>query len=407
MTDPLTEREMSSAGSGAHAPAAGASIEALQLRRGPWQRYGWLMSVVWLGFLYFPSVGLLQSQASVWAVGLGWAALVGFGVSYLAGFVLGLRRGWHQPSRAVVLLFFAAVLSSLLTLPAIGWGITSFSPFLMAFAAYVLGPLWHWVTSGASIALTLTNVFVDASSGREAPLMLLAIVLIMFAVNSINLWLIGRSITADELSLDLATSEERESVARDVHDLLGHSLTVIKLKSELAIRLIDKDPTGARAELEEITALTSEAIAGVHGTVTGLRTTERHATSPTPDSPDAGGLLEQLHKSQAALQSAGVSVKVVGDPNMLSPAQAITATWILREATTNVLRHSQAHRVRISLEPGIVCIEDDGVGVQGEPGNGMLGMRERATAAGATLRVEARGGLRGTTQAGTRVSLTW
>lgn len=356
----------------------------------PWQRYGWLMSVVWLGFLYYPAAGLVEASAkpgaAPWIVALGWAALVAFAVCYLGGFVFGMRDGWHRPSRTVHGLFFAAVLCAALTTPALGWGAISFLPFLMAYASYVLGTVWHWVTAFGAVALTLLTVFASIATGQDPPFMLLAIVVIMLAVNTLNVWLISRSIVADELKVSLATSEERESIARDVHDLLGHSLTVVKLKAELAMRLIEKDPAAARVELEEISRLTGEAIAGVRGTVTGLR---------------AEGLAEQVQSSRAALESTGVTVTVVGDPGALSPAQSLPAAWILREATTNVLRHAGATRVGISFEPGTISVEDNGVGAKGRSGNGVRGMAERASAAGATLRIgEGKNG-------GTAVSLTW
>lgn len=361
-----------------------------QAPAGPWQRYGWLMSVVWLGFLYYPAAGLVGAAtgpgAEPWVIALGWAALVAFACCYLGGFWFGMRDGWHRPSRTVRGLFFTAVLCAALTTPALGWGAISFLPFLMAYASYVLGPVWHWVTACAAISLTLLSVFAALSTGDEPPFMLLAIIVIMLAVNTLNVWLISRSIVADELKISLATSEERESIARDVHDLLGHSLTVVKLKAELAMRVLEKDPAAARDELKEIARLTSEAIAGVRGTVTGLR---------------AEGLAEQAQSSRAALESAGVTVIVSGDPGALSPAQSLPAAWILREATTNVLRHADATRVGISFEPGTVVIEDDGVGAKGRTGNGVRGMAERASAAGATLRIgEGRNG-------GTVVRLTW
>ncbi len=352
----------------------------------PWQRYGWLMSVVWLGFLYFPAAGLLESAAAEWAVTLGWVALVCFALCYLGGFILGMRDGWHAPSRIVILLFLLDAGMAALTIPALGFGATSFLPFLMAYASYVLGTVWHWVTAILSVLLTLLAVIVSLATGERPAIMLLAIVLVMLAVNSINVWLIGRSVTADELRVDLATSEERESVARDVHDLIGHSLTVVKLKAELAMRLIDKDPAAAKAEMAEILRLTGEAIAGVRGTVTGLR---------------ADGLVTQLAASRAALDSAGIRVSVTGEVSSLSPAQSITSAWILREATTNVLRHAQASHVEIIFAPGTVRICDNGIGGITRPGNGLHGMAERAAAAGAKLRLES------SAEHGTEVSVTW
>ena len=383
------EAKLDAPGRNAAASPAAAPLNTKAIQRGatsPWQRFGWLMSIVWLGFLYYPAESILESAAPNWAVMLGWVALVMFAGSYVCGFVLGMREGWHRPSRTVKTLFFLAVLCAALTVPAIGWGATSFLPFLMAYASYVLGVVWHWVVAGIALALGLASVMAALLTNAESEFVLLAIIVMMCAVNSLTVWLISRSITADELRLDLATSEERESIARDVHDLIGHSLTVVKLKAELAMRLIEKDPAAARNELEEIARLTSEAIAGVRGTVTGLR---------------SEGLAAQLRASRAALESAGVTVTVAGDPAALSPAQSLSAAWILREATTNVLRHARATRVRVSFEPGTVTIEDDGVGAKGRTGNGVRGMTERASAAGATLRIGEG------SSSGTVVSLTW
>jgi len=205
-------------------------------------------------------------------------------------------------------------------------------------------------------------------------------------VNTVSTWLIIRSADADRLGLELATSEGREAVARDVHDLIGHSLTVVKLKAQLARRLIDTEPERAKAELAAIESLTAEAIAGVRATVAGAR---------------AASLTEQLSASADALRSAGVTPVVDGDPGALSPAQGLTASWILREATTNILRHAEASTATVSVRPGMLAVQDDGRGAGDQEGNGVRGMRERAAAAGARFEL-----VRPVT-GGTRVEVTW
>ena len=110
---------------------------------------------------------------------------------------------------------------------------------------------------------------------------------------------------------------------------------------------------------------------------------------------------EQLSASGEALRSTGVALAVDGDPGSLSPAQALTATWILREATTNVLRHAEASRVQVRVAAGHLSIADDGRGRGDREGNGIRGMRERAAAAGALFRLEDE------PAGGTVVEVTW
>lgn len=362
--------------------------EKVTAAAGPWERWGWLMAVVWMVFLFYPIEALVVSEAAIWWRVLGWLALGSFAVCYFIGFVRGMAAGWRRPIPLVKTLFGVIILCAILAIPAIGPGALSFLPFIMAYASYGISRRWHWIANIAGVAIMLfatgLSFLLDIPQLRLLPL--LGVVVILAAVSTVNTWLIDRSVAADELRLDLATSEERESVARDVHDLLGHSLTVVKLKAELAGRLLDRDPAAARAELEEIVQLTGEAISGVRGTVTGLR---------------ADGLAAQLGVSRAALESAGIEVELAGDAETLSPAQSLPAGWILREATTNILRHARAKHVRIGIEPGTMVVEDDGVGLRAKAGNGLRGMAERAAAAGATLRAE-----RGAA-GGARVSVTW
>lgn len=350
----------------------------------PWEKWGWLMAAVWMVFLIFPILSLVRSDAEIGWVVLGWVATGSFAVLYVIGFVLGMRGSWGKPLPIVRTLFWVQIACAAATIPAIETQALGFLPYLMAYATYGLRGRWHWVTTVSAVALAAIVVF---GSGRIAEhIQLLVVVLLMAAVNTINSWLIGRSVDADKVRVELATSDERASIARDVHDLLGHTLTAVKLKAELAERLVDHDPERAKVELAQIVHLTGEAIAGVRSTVTGIR---------------GAALSEQIQASTLALESAGLRVRVEGDPASLSPAQSLPAGWILRESTTNILRHAAAQRVRITMAPGVVAIEDDGRGSRGPAGNGLRGMAERAAAAGGVLAVE------DAVNGGTRVSVTW
>lgn len=352
----------------------------------PWARFGWLMAVIWLVFLTYPVITLIGSDASTGWIVVGWVALGAFVVLYVAGFMYGMRHGRLggpvAPRQWAV--FALLIVCAVVSVPAEGGSALSFLPFIMSFASYGLTRLWHWITVIASVTVTALCVFL--LPGGMDYLSVLAIVALLGTVNTVSTWLILRSSEADRLGLELATSEGREAVARDVHDLIGHSLTVVGLKAQLARRLMDTDPERAKSELADIEALTAEAIAGVRSTVAGARATT---------------LVEQLASSRDALQAGDVALTVSGTPGALSAAQALTAAWILREATTNTLRHARASHVDVEIAPGRFTIIDDGPGPGTREGNGIRGMRERAAASGATFLVGP--GESG----GTRVEVTW
>ncbi|MEE6389167.1 histidine kinase [Microbacterium paraoxydans] len=357
----------------------------------PWARFGWLMAVVWLVFLIYPVLALLASAAPPAWVVTGWVALVAFIGLYVTGFMHGMRGGGglgRTPSRRQWITFAALIVCALATIPAVGGSALSFLPFIMSFASYGLTRAWHWITTIAALVVAAGCVFLIPDN--LSYLSVLAIVALLGVVNTVSTWLIVRSAEAERLGRELATSEGREAVARDVHDLIGHSLTVVGLKAQLVRRLMDSDPERAKAELADIERLTAEAIAGVRQTVAGARATT---------------LVEQLASTEDSLRAADIALVVDGTPDALSPVQAITASWILREATTNTLRHSGAAAVRVRIAPGVLTVEDDGVGPASatghREGNGIRGMRERAAAAGAGFAV------RPGEAAGTRVEVTW
>lgn len=353
----------------------------------PWERFGWLMAVIWLVFLLYPLFALLGSDAPLAWVVVGWIALVAFIVVYVAGFVMGMRSGGGLGRPVATrqwVAFGLLILFTLLAIPSVGGNALSFLPFVMSFASYGLTRIWHWITFAGAVSATVLTVFLAPDGMRF--ISILAIVGLLGVVNTVSTMLILRSVDADRLSLELATSEGREAVARDVHDLIGHSLTVVGLKAQLVRRLMDTDPEKAKAELADIEALTAEAIAGVRATVAGARATT---------------LVEQLASSRDVLEAADVRVVVEGEPAALSAAQALTAAWILREATTNTLRHAGATTVEVRIGPGTFTVTDDGPGPGTREGNGVRGMRERAAASGAAF-------VFGTAESGgTRVEVTW
>ncbi|WP_344817950.1 sensor histidine kinase [Microbacterium soli] len=355
--------------------------------KNPWDRFGWLMAVVWLVFLVYPVIELLRTPAPLGWVVVGWAALALFVVLYVGGFARGLRTqsGLGRPvDHGQWIVFGALMVCAAATIPAVGGNALSFLPFIMSFASYGLTRPAHWLTTTGAVLVTGLSVLLLPDGWDYSAVLI--IIVILGVVNTVSTWLIIRSAIAEQLGLELATSQGREAVARDVHDLIGHSLTVVRLKAQLAHRLIDTDPERAKTELADIEALTAEAISGVRATVTGAR---------------AATLADQLTASTAALRAGGIEPVVDGDPAMLSPAQGLTAGWILREATTNILRHAAASTVTVRLRPGLLAVQDDGRGAGSSEGNGVRGMRERAAAAGARFQ------LTGGESGGTLVEVMW
>lgn len=175
----------------------------------------------------------------------------------------------------------------------------------------------------------------------------------------------------------LATIAERERIARDLHDLLGHTLSVITLKSELASRLTASDPLRAEREMAEVTRVSRQALREVREAVRGYR---------------LRGLPGELTVAKEMLAAARVQFDYLAEPLELTPAQEGTLALALREAVTNVVRHAAASRctVRLVHEGREVRLEvtDDGRGKQLQDGAGLSGMRERAEALGGSLTVE-------------------
>jgi len=179
----------------------------------------------------------------------------------------------------------------------------------------------------------------------------------------------------------LAATAERERIGRDLHDLLGHTLSLITLKLELSRKLIDRDPAAARAEIAEAEKVARHALAEVRSAVTGFR---------------AADLAAELAAARLLLESSAVALDY-DEPPALSPDIERPLALVLREAATNISRHARATRaeVRFSREGGQLRmrIADDGRGASGAEGNGIAGMRERVRALGGSLAfASARGG---------------
>ena len=192
----------------------------------------------------------------------------------------------------------------------------------------------------------------------------------------------------------ISKAAEREHIARDVHDLLGHSLTVISLKAEVASAHLEEEASpaarAAREELRQISEITRSALAEVRATVIRLREPE---------------LAGELNAATRALQTAGIDADLPSPRQLegLTPEAQDLFSWGLREGITNVIRHSGATRCTVRITPTELIIDDDGRGTSpssggsdsahratsaapghrpGPGGSGLLGLRQRAREAG-------------------------
>jgi len=169
----------------------------------------------------------------------------------------------------------------------------------------------------------------------------------------------------------LAAAEERARLARDLHDVLGHSLTVVAVKSELAGRLVERDPRKAIAEIADIESLARTALADLRAAVSSYRDMN---------------LDSELTAARTALDAAGIRAHLPADASDVDDDLRPLFGWVLREGVTNVIRHAQATECWVELEPTSLRVRDDGRGVPGDgAGNGLKGLTERASEAGALL----------------------
>lgn len=182
----------------------------------------------------------------------------------------------------------------------------------------------------------------------------------------------------------MATIAERERISRDLHDLLGHSLSLIALKAELARKLVHRDADACAREIADIENSARQALAEVRGAVSGYR---------------ESGLAHALASARASLAAADVLLDEQVQRFPLGPAAENVVALALREAVTNVVRHAGARHCSVSLElehgVAVLRIADDGQAsseVAIRHGNGLSGMRERAQSIGGRLAVQARAG---------------
>ena len=342
-------------------------------------------SAPWLIFLGYIYDGLLEPNAPVWKHVYVIICLVIFSITDVAAYTV----PWVLPVSS----YFRRLLlwTALLFVPVCGVMLIAAIPptdVLIGFTIYFVA-LWTFSEDipystrirGAFAIAAVSWIIYMFSDGfpinfAEKSRLTLSLGAPMIGIMAFS-YLIQMSKNADKTQAKLEMVSERERIAHDVHDVLGHSLTVITLKADLARKLLHADPDRADAELEAIAQLSRSSLAEVRSTVTRLRI------------PDFSG---EIQASERALQTASVTAKLPDAERALSAVGVNSSlfSWVLREAVTNIVRHSQAGFCEVRVSNTGLEILDNGVGIPAEyaAGSGIKGMKSRVESAGGTLVVE-------------------
>ncbi|HEX5503844.1 MAG TPA: histidine kinase [Thermomicrobiales bacterium] len=372
IAEPLADGRAAEA-AGVAAGARGQDADRVLPRR-LWQ----LFSLVWLFFLAFPIAGLLQGHARPTALLGGLAGMALFVACYLW---LMLSRPFQGATlapaalrlRLAVLAVLAATVFALALTQGIEW--LWFVSYAGLAAGVALSPRAAvWATAALMLLAAATGLGIAAGldTGRFV---------VLAAAGGFGMLGVGRLLdtigelrAAREELARLAVAEERLRFARDLHDLLGHSLTEIALKSELAGRLVSAAPERAAREIGDVERAARAALREVREAVAGYR---------------QPALAEELAGARELLAAAGIQATISQTAGPLPPAADAALAWAVREGVTNVLRHSRARRcaIEVAREENTLsaAITDDGRGAPpagGPGGNGLAGLTERAAALG-------------------------
>lgn len=337
-----------------------------------------------LFFIGIWTLFMLQPLSTAWGRRdefAGWAGIVltlGFTAWYMYVFAIrrvALRRGrleveWRS---ALVKLGIALVLA-LGLVAAIGQSGDAASVYLTVMCVMAV-PMRIGVPLAVANSLAWWGVGVVIAGWHRDDGLLLSNFAAGLAVLGIQFMILRNAelVSAQHENSRLAVSEERNRFARDLHDILGHSLTVITVKAELASRLMDVDPARAKVEVKELERLSRDALADVRRAVEGYRELS---------------LPGELARARAALNAAEIDADLPNSTDEVPGDLRELFAWTIREGVTNVLRHSGARACAVVLEADAVEVRDDGRGLGGAAfghGNGLTGLRERAAALGATV----------------------
>jgi two-component system sensor histidine kinase DesK len=341
-------------------------------RRAKWAT-GWRQAVfpgVFLFYLAATATGVHDHSTGAAAV-IGYVILGAFATCYLRALPMAFAA--TATGSAFWRWFAALVVCFLLEIPLAHEAAFAMTTYIVVLAFSSMGArAWPFVgvivvlsTFGPAIVPSW-HTGVDTDAGVSTSLVALAMYGFFEIIRSNRALSEARAEVAR-----LAMESERSRIARDLHDLLGHSLTTITVKSALANRLAGADPERAATEMREVEALSRQSLADVRAAVSSYREVT---------------LAGELASGRELLRAARIDGDLPGSVDGVRADLHELFGWVVREGLTNVVRHSRARRCQVLLGSDTIEIRDDGVGlVANDPGGGLTGLRERVAAAGGTV----------------------
>ena len=360
---------------------AGGTPRLLPLRPQGWV---WVYAAIWLVFLV-PAVlkGAAMEDRPRGIAGI--VVVVAFSGFYLRSWADTRARrisGAVAPPRLAAAVLATAVGLSALAVALLGQPALATTPFLVVLFMFWLGERVRLAATVLLIALAGLGSYLVPGWSRDDS------ILISLVLTSVIMWGISRMLErtaelarANERIASLAVAEERARFARDLHDLLGHSLTLLAIKAELAGRLVRLDVDRAEKEIMDVERVVRDTLSDVRAAVGGYR---------------QANLTGELVSARVVLDAAGIDAELPAAVDDVPGERRELLGWAVREGDTNVVRHSGARRCRIVVDRDAVEIHDDGEGPAPAReaagwtlGSGLRGLRERAEAVGATVVVGA------------------
>lgn len=342
----------------------------------------WLSIYAWVILCLLPFFFIFKSSSPVEII---------IGISLLLLFFLSYRFSFKSKSGFVYMwISFEMAINVVMTLL---FGFVYFSLFIAFFIGNIRNPVGFFIIYGLHIATTLLAIvlgfFVEIDLFLPQ-LHFIIISLIGTVLLPFNLYnrnkrenLEGQLEDAKERISELIIFEERQRIARDLHDTLGQKLSLIGLKSDLAGKLIGQNPEGAKKELLDIRQTASTALNEVRDLVSNIRGTK---------------IEEELIRIKQILKAAEMELTIVGDPAFenIPPIVENVLSMCLKEAVTNVVKHSYGDTCQLTFRKSeksfTICVKDNGIGIPGAgynlPGNGLGGIRERLEFVNGSLKIE-------------------